>query len=274
MRTGQPCGDESGIAGALPSAGATDPCGCYVYGIVPSATPLAAGTFGVRGSRGREPVNLVPYGDIAALVSGSGPALTQPENLVAHKRLLDELAAAVPILPLRFGTVLADRQAVTDLLLVPGHETFCAALARLEGCAQYLVNGRYAEETVLREVLAENPEAAKLRDDVNAFADADATYGLRIRLGRIVSTAIEAKRMADTRALCDAVAPSCIATTAREPTHAHDAVNLALLASIRRQADIEQMMSKAAREWAGRVRLHLVGPMAPYDFAQTALAGG
>lgn len=274
MRTTRPGGDEPRIADVVPAAGTTEQRGCYVYGIVPSATPLAAGTFGVRGSRGREPVYLVPYGDVAALVSGTGPALTQPENLVAHKRLLDELAATVPILPLRFGTVLADRDAVTDLLLVPGHDTFRAALARLEGCAQYLVNGRYAEETVLREVLAENPEAAKLRDDIHSFADADATYGLRIRLGRIVSLAIESKRMADTRALIDAIAPSCIASTAREPAHAHDAVNLALLASTRRQGDIEQMMSKAAREWAGRVRLRLIGPMAPYDFAQSALAGG
>jgi len=249
---------------------------CYVYGIVPGAATLAPGTSGVSGPGGPEPVFLVPQGDIAALVSGAdaGAGLAQPENLIAHKRLLDALAGQVPVLPLRFGTVLPDRDAVTGLLLGPGHDAFRTALARLDGCAQYLVKGRYAEETVLREVLAENPEAAALRADIRSVPDADATFGLRIRLGQIVSAAITAKRLADTRALDDAVAPCCAARVARGPSDAQDAVNLALLARTARQADIERRVSRVARDWAGRVLLTLVGPMAPYDFAQAALAGG
>jgi len=271
MRTGLPGDDEDRIADAIPEPGGTgQQHGCYVYGIVPGGTLLAAETVTICG----EHVFLVPYGDVAALVSNIGRRFARPENLVAHKQLLDQLSAQVPVLPFRFGTVLGDRDKVASLLLAPGHDTFRDALARLEGCTQYLVKGRYVEEKVYGEVLAENREAVELRDAAALVRDADAAFGLRLRLGQIVSAAITAKRTADTYAVRGAVAPCCVRSSAREPTHADDAVNLALLAKITRQADIEQALTQVAREWTGRVRLQLIGPMAPYDFAQAALTGG
>jgi hypothetical protein len=59
----------------------------------------------------------------------------------------------------------------------------------------------------------------------------------------------------------------------REPVHAEDAVNVALLAETAKQPDLERVVGHSARDWDGRVTLRLLGPMAPYDFA-AAVAGG
>lgn len=45
-------------------------------------------------------------------------------------------------------------------------QEFSAALEELEGNAQFVVKGRYVEETILSEVLSELPEAQRLREQI------------------------------------------------------------------------------------------------------------
>ncbi|MBO0683255.1 MAG: GvpL/GvpF family gas vesicle protein [Candidatus Dormibacteraeota bacterium] len=269
--------DRHGLrAPATAADDAVDRRGCYVYGIVSSAATLLPDTIGVLGPQGTGRVDLVPHKGVAALVSDVevGPALASPGNLVAHQRLLDGLAARLPVLPLRFGTVLADQDAVAAGLLARGYQSFLDALGRLTGRAQYLVKGRYVQDTVLREVLAENPEAVWLDDEIRSIADVDASRGLRIRLGEVVSVAIAAKRVADTRVLGDVLSPVCLASSVRDVGHPEDLVTVAVLVETARQADLERIVGQAAHEWEGRVNLRLLGPMAAYDFAQAAVTGG
>ena len=65
------------------------------------------------------------------------------------------------------------------------------------------------------------------------------------------------------------MAPYCVASVVREPTHELDAVNAALLVAISRQDDLEQALSDLAAEWEGRIETRLLGPQAPYDFTPT-----
>ena len=134
-----------------------------------------------------------------------------------------------------------------------------------------MVKGRYVEQAVLAEVLAEIPEAASLARQIRG-KDPNATRNARIRLGEIISKAITAKRTADTRALGEVAAPHCVASVAREPTHELDAVHVALLAEITRQNGLEQALSGLAAAWEGRVEIRLLGPMAPYDFTRSPMA--
>jgi Gas vesicle synthesis protein GvpL/GvpF len=242
--------------------------GCYVYGIVPADVEPAGDVRGVGNPPGR--VQLVRHGGLAALVSEVAltARLGTPEDLQAHARILDAAVVEVPVLPLRFGTVMATRDAVAGDLLAVWQEAFAAALAEAEGRAQYVVKGRYVEQAVLAEVLAQIPEAARLARLIRG-QDPDATRHARIRLGEIINKAITAKRAADTRAVGEIVAPHCVASVVREPTHELDAAHLALLVEIARQDDLEQALSDLASAWEGRVEIRLLGPQAPYDYTPT-----
>ena len=193
---------------------------------------------------------------------------------MAHQRLLDAAAPEAPVLPLRFGAVLDGPEAVATELLGANHDEFAAALAELEGQVQYLVKGRYDEGAVLHEVLSENPEAARLRDQIRADGGEDATRDLRIRLGEIISEAVAAKREADTRRLGDMLAPLAVATSVREPSHEMDAVNVALLVETAKGDDLDRAVNELGQEWGDRVEVRLLGPMAPYDFVLTNIPGG
>jgi hypothetical protein len=212
-------------------------------------------------------IELVRRGCLAALVSEVDLAggLGTPEDLRAHAQILDATAVEVPVLPLRFGTVMATMDAVAGDLLAVYQGALAAALADVEGRGQYVVKGRYVEQAVLAEALAEIPEAARLARLIRG-QDPDATRQERIRLGEIISKAITVKRQADTRALGEVVAPHCVASVAREPTHELDAVHAALLVEITRQDELEQALSGLASAWEGRVEIRLLGPQAPYDF--------
>jgi Gas vesicle synthesis protein GvpL/GvpF len=242
--------------------------GWHVYGIVPADVELVDDSRGVGDPPGR--VHVIRYGRVAALVSEIGLAspLGTPEDLRAHAQILDAAAAEVPVLPLRFGAVMTSGDAVTEELLVPHHDDFAAALTELGGHTEFVVKGRYVEQVVLAEVLAQVPEAARLAGEIEGMDEA-ASRTARIQLGEIINEAIAARRLADTETLGDAVAPYCAASAVREPAHELDAVNLALLIEVLRRADLEQAVADLAQDWQGRVELRLLGPLAPWDFVQT-----
>ena len=238
---------------------------CYIYGIVPADGARPPGVPGV----GEPPakVGLLPHRSLAALVSEidvSRP-LGTPQDLLAHQRLLDEVSAASPVLPLRFGGVVTDPEAVTAELLGPHHDEFADALDQIAGQVQYVIRGRYDGPAVLAEILAEEPEAARLHEEIRG-KDETATRPERVQLGEIIGNAVAAKREADTEEATQVLAPLCTAAAVRDPGHEFDAVNLAVLVHRDRQADLEQEFSQLSRDWAQRVELRLLGPMAPYDF--------
>jgi Gas vesicle synthesis protein GvpL/GvpF len=245
----------------------------YVYGILPEDIELSSGMTGVGDPPG--PLRVVRSDGLAALVSDVDPArpLGSPGDLRAHKEILDASAVEVPVLPLRFGAVLASDDAVARELLQPFHDEFSAALDQLDGLAEYVVKGRYAEPGILEEVLSENPQAERLREEIRD-KDPDATRDLRIRLGELISDAFSAKRDQDTRVLQDAMAGHCAASFVREPTHEDDAVHVAFLLDEGQEQDMEKAVEDLARTWEGRVELRVLGPMAAYDFVGTTQPGG
>jgi hypothetical protein len=240
--------------------------GVYVYGIVPADVEVAEDATGVADGT----VEVVTHGDIAALVSGLSVdrALGAPGDLRAHADLLDAVAGVAPVLPLRFGAVLTDADAVQEELLSAHVDEFSTALEKLEGRAQYIVKGRYVEKAILQEILDEDDQAAALREEIRDKSE-DAGRQARMALGELVSNAIAAKREQDTRRVVEALDDLAASVNVREPTHEEEAVQVAILADVERQGELEQVLSELAQAWNERVEMKLLGPQAAYDFVVT-----
>lgn len=241
----------------------------YVYGILPGDVELEHEVTGVGNPP--VPVRLVRHRDLAALVSDVdlGKPLGTPEDLMAHEELLDASATDAPVLPLRFGALVANEDAVTSELLDPHYEEFQAALEDLEGHAEYVIKGRYIQDQILREVLTENPAAADMAAQVKG-ADPATSRDLQMQLGEFINQAIAEKREQDTRALGDALAGHVSASVVRPETHELDAVHAAFLVEARAADALMQAVEQLAADWDGRVDLRVIGPIAAYDFVGTA----
>ncbi|MDG4806524.1 GvpL/GvpF family gas vesicle protein [Micromonospora sp. WMMD1120] len=246
--------------------------GLFVYGLVPSDVEATSDAAGVGDPPGD--VTVIRHGDLGALVSEVplDAPLGRSADLRAYQELLDGTAAVAPVLPVRFGTVVTGPDAVLDLLR-PHHDRFAAALAEFEGRVQYVVHGRFDERALLRGILDENPAAARLAEQVRGRAEA-ASREPRIRLGELISQAVELRREAENRRLLDVVADHVSSTELRPPSHEMDAVHVALLVDSDRANALVDALEEFAQQRRGLLRLRLLGPLAPYDFvAAHQLAG-
>lgn len=239
-------------------------CGVFLYGVVPADVEPTPDARGIGDPP--SPVQVVAHDGVAALISEVrlDHPLGRPDELRAYEQLLDGTAVVAPVLPVRFGAVLPDTQAVTDLL-ARYDEEFRGALEELEDRVEYAVRARYVEHALLTEVLNESGEVQQLRDQIRGQPE-EATINLRIRLGEIVNQAVEAKRNADTQHVVEVLAPLADQVVVRPPTHEEDAANVALLIATDRRDEVETVVRQLAEEWAGRATVRLLGPLAPYDF--------
>jgi gas vesicle protein GvpL/GvpF len=247
--------------------------GIYVYGVVPADVEVQKSAKGVGDPPGV--VDVIREGDIAALVStvSTDHPLGRPEDLQAHAQLLDGTASVAPVLPLRFGAVMTDAESVAEELLRSHHDEFANALESLEGHAEYIIKGRYSDQAFLSQLLSENAQAQQLHADIQNKPK-DASRDSQMALGELIANAIEQQRQLHTQAVANELDGVAGQVNPREPTHEWDAVNLALLAEVARQADLEEVVERLNEDWGDLVKLRLLGPLAAYDFVVTAQPGG
>jgi Gas vesicle synthesis protein GvpL/GvpF len=241
----------------------------YVYGVVAADAVLPEG---LRGLGPSGTVSLLADGQIAAVV-GDVPVdrpLGTRDDLIAHETVVDAVAGATTILPMRFPAVI-EEAGVVDELLGPNEEFFLRALTDLEGRVQYTVKGRYEQDVVLREVLEDDEDLRALQEHVR-FLPEDASYYDRVKLGELVVAALEQRREADAAELYDRLEALAVDVVPHQPSQPEDVIDAALLIA---RTDIEafgEAIEGLGEAWSGRIRFRLLGPLAPYDFVSSETA--
>ena len=238
----------------------------YVYGLVSAEIAVPTGLDGLDGA----PVELVAHEGIAALVS-SAPTdrpLGTREDLLAHERVVDTVAAEVTVLPMRFGSVV-ERPAVVDELLAPHVAELASALSELDGYVQYSVKGRYEREVVLRDVVLADPEIAELRERVQDVPE-EASYQDRMRLGELVVAALEERARREGGRMYEELSAQAASAVTRQSADPEQVLDSAFLVARDQTHEFEHAVEQLGSELAGTGRVRLIGPLAPYDFVASA----
>lgn len=237
--------------------------GVLVYGVVDASSKVPAGLTGLDDA----PVTSVRHGRVAAVVGEI--TLDRPPGrraeLVAYSTVLDTLAEAGAVAPVQFGSVLLDEQAVVEDLLAPNEDEFAELLVQLEGRTQFNLRATYLEEVVLTELVQTDPEIRELRELTRGLPE-DAAYGERVRLGELVARALEERSGADADVLLDAITPLVAGCNVRPGGGADHVLDAALLVDDDRRDEVVDRLEGLAEAVHERMRLRLVGPVAPYDF--------
>src|SRR5437588_2125173 len=129
----------------------------YVYGIM-RAGDAARAVSAIRDAGGPE-ADAVEHGPVSALVSAVPEAelRMRRENILGHANVLQAAFKHGPVLPLRLGTAMVDAQSVVRDLLSSRAEALASRLDALAGKAEMQVKAMYAEEPLLRSILAKDP---------------------------------------------------------------------------------------------------------------------
>jgi gas vesicle protein GvpL/GvpF len=238
----------------------------YVYGIAPAGALIPEDLHGI----GDAQVHALTHGSIAAVTSrlpDSRP-LGTAADLRAHARVIESIYQSFAVLPMRFGGALAGRDSVVAELLEPNSDMFAGALERIDNHEEFTLRGRYQEGAAFREVLAEQPQVARMSAWLRE-RDADAHRLEAIQLGTLVARALERKQQADAEVMRKFLEPRVTAIAERVHATPETAVDAAFLVRRPDRSAFERAAEELARRWDSRIRLRLVGPLPAYDFVQT-----
>jgi len=239
----------------------------YVYGVMPTPSRAIAS----RGIQGAD-VAIVEHGALAALTSPLDGTTLAARDLRAHWRVLEEAFEHGVVLPVRFGTVLKSEEAVRQQLLEPNAQHLTDLMEQMAGMVQLNVSGRYEEDALLREIVLQNPQVARLRERNRSRGD-QAPAGDQLALGRMVEREIARRRAADGAIVRDTLGP--LASAVREEEVAHpSAFNVAFLVHRDGIDDFGRAVAELRTGLGDRVELRYAGPLPPFSFADADLAIG
>lgn len=241
----------------------------FVYAVLPAADLTAASGDPAPDLVGvaDQPVQFVLSGDLATAVSVVDPDRppSRRADLLAYESVLRDLAEEWPVVPVRFGTVLPDAQALVAELVLPRQEHFAALLESLRGHQQFNLRAVSVQDAVLAEIVAGNPEIRELRERTKDVPE-EASYRERVRLGELVSQALEDRSTHDANLLMDVVVPLAAAHKVRAVPSATQVLDVALLVDRDRSDELVGGLEELAEAVHETIEMTLLGPLAPFDF--------
>ena len=226
----------------------------YLYGMT-RAGPLPVGL----AERG---IELVAADGCAAIVSpiDASPVTATRRNLLAHADVVESLHERAIVLPARFGTVVADREAALELLTLPAVE---AMLEEHAHRSELTLRGTY-DESVLQAIA---PALSGLRESYRAVP----TIEGGLALGEAVVEALADRRARDTEDVLAALDPHVVGVRTGEPRGEYGAFTLSLLVTRDAVKTIEDELELLAQRLSPPLRFELVGPLPPYSFVELEL---
>jgi hypothetical protein len=217
-------------------------------------------------------VRTVAEGGIAALVSDLPPDHTpgRREDLEAHQRVLSQAIEHGTAIPMRFGIVMDGDDVVRRQLLARHSAELTDVLHRLDGNVQMSVKAFYADEALLRDVLAAQPELAE-QSAALAQRPAAEVQAAQVALGEMVAKAVEARRSEVESALLSRLSQHAADVRVEPPSSERVALNAHLLVPRDRRVALDDEIHDLRDALEGLLTFRYIGPLAPFSFADLSL---
>jgi Gas vesicle synthesis protein GvpL/GvpF len=241
----------------------------YVYCVTRASHPLPLEA-AVGVGRHAPALRLVREQDLVAVVSDAPESLrAKRRDLVKHDAVVGRMHAAGTVLPMRFGMVAPDDEAVRTELR-SGARRYGELLSRIDGHVELNVKGVHAEEALLRDVLLRN-DALRARAHTLRAADGGGHQD-KVAFGEHVAAAV-AERGARDAAQVIARLQSHAAQVRRGPPVDGCFVNASFLVASGARPDFDGALSRLRRELPGYASVESYGPLPPYSFVVSEAGG-
>jgi hypothetical protein len=214
-------------------------------------------------------VRTLVHDRVCALIGDApdGPVQVRRDALLAYSEVLHDAMDHGPVLPLRFGTVLADEDAVRDELLAANADALAARLDALAGTAEFQLKVTFDSDRVLSSILASDGPLADIAARIRSLPGAAGHFD-RIRLGELIAERVERRGDEVAAEVVGALEPLAVAVSAGERQHEWMALNCAFLVADGRRAGFDAEVDRLAADHAGDLRFKLIGPLPPHSFAE------
>lgn len=236
-------------------------------------------------------INFISYRDLVAVVSNlrliNFDKLDKKEltRLIAiHEQVNSRLLEKHDVIPMRFGMIAESAEEIRNIL-TKAYIQFKAALERIAGKAEFIVQIFWNEKNTLKKIVRENAEIQKLKESAE-LRGRILGFSAKIKLGKAIFEAIEARRKEYTAdilvnltthfpdfsvgKLLDANKEGA----ANETTDREIIMNYSFLVGKTKESALEFQLNELAEKYKDELKFKYIGPMATYSFAVINLEVG
>ena len=261
---------ECAVASKAPEQQAATPVACgksYLYAIVASGEPLSYPSIGIDG----KDVYSIAGGPVAAVVSGVAGSRIRPEhaNLTAHQAVLKRLMEDTTPLPMAFGTIASNPEAIRKIL-TRNRRAFEEQLQRVAGKVEMGLRVVWDVPNIFEYFVNTHAELRLARDRLMS-ARHEFTQEEKIELGRMFDRLLNADREDHTRKVEHIFAPVCAELKANPCRNELEVMNLACLVKREAQDAFSAAVFSAAKLFDNSFGFDYSGPWAPHNFVELDL---
>jgi hypothetical protein len=234
----------------------------YVYCFTRAEHPLPLDGLRTVGAE-ETALRTVRHDGLVAVVSEAPEGLRpKRRDLVAHETVLETLGESGAVVPLRFGTVAPDDDAVVAEL-ARGARRYTDLLTRLKGHVERNVKAAHQEGALLADLLTEIPALRARNEALRAAGGGNQAE--RVAFGEQVSLAVEQRRIRDAAYMVAALRP--FAELDRHAPQVEGCfVNVSFLIPAAAQDDFDAAVAQLRTAVDGYAQVRVSGALPPYSF--------
>ena len=236
-----------------------------IYGISIAGTPTPS--FAAKGLEGG-PVYSVDANGLRAFVSDTMSSRVRPErrNIKAHQSVLNEAMSEVTVLPMRFGVIAKNGDAVRGLLAA-NQNAISEQLERVEGRVEMGLRVSWDVANIYEYFVANHPMLRDERDEVWTHGKSRANRDRKIDLGRLYESLRSEERRASTDKVQEVLLDGyCEEIVENPPKRDNDVMNLACLVDKQAVEQFEKGVFEASKRFENVYLFDYTGPWAPHNF--------
>jgi len=183
--------------------------------------------------------------------------------LALHQAAVEALMGDAAILPVKFGTLLADEAQVRNVLYL-GRADFQRAFELVGDRGEVDVAVTWEPARIFAEI-AQMPEVVALKAEVEKMPPENALTG-KVAVGRLVKEQFDARRNALRDALIAEITPHAARWRLNALMDDSMVMNVAYLVNSEEEAALEDCVYELDERHAGQLNFRLIGPLPPYSF--------
>jgi hypothetical protein len=239
----------------------------YLYGVIGEAPGR---TYGELGIGGREVYGL-PAGPLVAIVSDAPGERILPErsHLAAHQAVLKKLLAETTPLPMSFGILAENPEAVRKMLL-RNQRALLEQLRRVAGKVEMGLRVNWDVTNIFEYFVNTHPELRLARDRLLG-GHHEPTQEQKIEVGRMFDRLLNEDREACADQVEEILAPRCAEIERSKCRGEREVMNLACLVPRNARSQFEKGVFEAAKHFDNNFAFDYNGPWAPHNFVKIDL---
>jgi len=240
--------------------------GKYLYCIIGANEGRNFGPVGI-GNRG-DVVSTISYRDLSGVISNSpmGKYVINRENLLAHEKVIEKVMQDYTALPVRFCTIATSAEEIRSLLRKRYLE-FKNLLRDMDNKIELGIKALWIDmNVILAEIVRESKQIRELKKKTEVKSSSKQTRADKICLGRLVQSALEAKRQSEGKGIVGTLTKRVLDHRFNKTYGDNMILNAAFLIDRSREKEFDNQVDELTTKYGKRIKFSYVGPAPPFNF--------